>query len=144
MPTFKKLPWVSLALLLVTYITVGRLLSFLHDSWFAWVTIVVGVVVLAAFLSSPGAKFRGSSHWLKADTKAFSLIIAGAFLSVLILWRLHVFVHMLIAISSATLVRLEAQIVRLSNRQTFWMIVIVSLAGLGLGAVLQALISFQS
>jgi len=67
---------------------------------------------------NPEAKFR-DNHLFKSDTRTFFFVVAAA-LSVLILWRLHIFVHALVTISAAILVRLEAQESRLSNRQTFW------------------------
>lgn len=144
MPTLKKLPWVSVALLLVTYSTLGWVLAAFHYPWFVWVMIVVVILLLAAFLSSPGAKFRDSSHLFKSDTRTFFFVVAAAFLSVIIIWRLHIFVHALVTISAAILVRLEAQESRLSNRQTFWILAIVSLAGLALGAAAQTVIHLNS
>lgn len=140
----KKLSGVSLALLLVTYITVGRLLSDAREPVLAWVIIILGVLLQAVLLSSPRSRFRNISRFFKSDTRTFFFIVVAAFLSVVVLWRLHVFVHALIAISAATLVKLEAQAVRLTSRQTFWLLVIISLAGLGLGSILQTVVSFAS
>lgn len=143
MPTLKKLPWVSLALLLVTYSTLGWILATFHEPGFIWVIIVVLILLLAAFLSSPGAKFR-DNFLFKSPTRTFFFIVAAAFFSVIILWRLHIFVRALVTILAAILVRLEAQESRLSNRQTFWILAIISLAGLGLGAVTQTVIALNS
>lgn len=142
--SIKKLSGVSVALLLVTYITVGRLLSDAREPVLAWVIIILGILLLAVLLSSPRSRFRRISQFFKSDTRTFFFIVVAAFLSVVLLWMLHVFVHALIAISAATLVKLEAQAVSLTNRQTFWLIVIVSLVGLGLGSVLQILVSLNS
>ena len=144
MPTLKKLLWVSLALLLITYSTLGWVLAAFHYPWFVWVMIVVVIVLLAAFLSSPEAKFRDSSHLFKSDTRTFLFVVAAAFLSVIIIWMLHIFAHALVTISAAILVRLEAQESRLSNRQSFWILEVVSLAGLGLGAAAQTVIHLNS
>lgn len=143
MPTLKK-PWLSLALLLVTYSTLGWLLSAFHNPWFVWVIIVVGILLLAAALSSPRAKFKDSSRLFKSNTKNFFFVIAAAFLSAILLWRLQIFVHALVIISAATLFRLDAQTARLSNKQIFWILVIVSLAGLGLGLLAQTVIYVNS
>lgn len=143
MPTLNKLPWVSSALLMVTYSTLGWVLAAFHDPWFVWVMIVVAILLLAAFLSTPGAKFRDTDLF-KSDTRTFSFVVAAAFLSVMILWRLHIFVHALVTISAAILVRLEAQEARLSNRQTFWILASISLTGLGLGAAAQTAIYLNS
>lgn len=141
MPTWKKLPWGTLALLLVTYSTLGWLLSPFYDPWFVWVMVVVGVLLLAAWLSSPWAKTANIFVRLfKSDTRTFLVIVLGAFLSVVIITWFDVFVHALVVVSAATLFKLEAQKTGLSERQTFWLLAILSLVGLGLGAALHSLI----
>lgn len=140
----KKFPWVSLALLLVTHSTLGWLLSAFHDPWFAWVMVVVGVLLLAAVLSSPWSKIRdGFALLFKSDTRAFFIAVAAALLMVLIISCLHIFAHALVVTSADTLVRLDAQTAGLSERQAFWILAILSLVGLGLGALAQTLIYFN-
>jgi len=138
----KKLPWVSLALLLITYSTLGWQISASNNPWLIWIIIVVGALVVAALLSSPSTKLTNGSGFFKSDTRSFLFLIAGAFLSVIIIWRLHIFAHALVTISSGILFKLDAQKAGLSNRQTFWIMTIVSLAGLGLGAAVQIAIYF--
>ena len=138
MPTLKKLPWVSIALLLVTYSTLGWLLTAFHDPLFVWGIIVVGVLLLAATLSSPWSKIRDEFTWLfKSDTRALFVAVATAFLTVAIISWLHIFAHALVVISANTLVRLDAQTAGLSERHIFWILAIISLAGLALGGVAQ-------
>lgn len=133
-----KLPWTSAVLLLVTYITLGWLLSAFHYPLFVWVTIAVGVLLLSASLSSPWSKLRNDfTRLFKSDTRAFLVAVVAAFVSVLIITWLHIFVHALVVISAGTLVRLDAQAAGLSQSQTFWLLTIVSLVGLGLGGVAQ-------
>jgi len=45
---------VSFSLLLVTYIILGWLLSALHERWFVWLMVVVGVLMIIAALSARG------------------------------------------------------------------------------------------
>lgn len=140
MPTLKKFPWVSLTLLLVTYSTLGWLLTEFHDPMIVWVIVVVGILLLAAELSSSWSKIRdGLASLFKSDNRAFLFGVAGAFLSVVIITWFHIFAHALVVISAATLVKLDAQTARLSQRQTFWLLAIVSLVGLGLGRLAQHL-----
>lgn len=144
MPTLKKFPWVSLALLLVTYITLGWLLSALHAPWPVWVIVVVCVLLLAASLSSPWSKIRYSfAPLFKSDTRTFLIATLGAFLSVVVITWLPAFAHALVVVSAGTLFKLDAQTSGLSERQAFWLLAIVSLVGLGLGAVAQPLIYFN-
>jgi hypothetical protein len=140
MPTLKKFPWVSLALLLVAYTALGWLLSDFHNPLVVWVIIVTGVLLLAAALSSPWSKIRdGLARFFKSDTRAFLFAVASAFLSVVFFTWFHLFAHALVVISAGTLVRLDAQTTGLSERQVFWLLAIVSLIGLGLGGVAQRL-----
>ncbi len=141
MPTSNKLPWASLALLLVTYSTLGWLLSPFYDPWFVWVIVVVSDLLLAVWVSSPWAKITNTfARLFKSDTRAFFVIVLAAFLSVLILTWFHVFVQVLLVVCVGTLFKLDAQTARLSERQTFWLLAIFSLIGLGLGAVAHTLI----
>jgi len=140
MPTLKKLPWVSLALLLVTYITLGWILSAVNDPLPVWVIVVGAVLLLAMALSSPWSKIRdGFARIFKSDTRAFLIAVVAAFLLVVIITWLYIFAHVLVVMSVGTLVRLDTQTARWSNRQTFWFLAIVPLVGLGLGAIAQSL-----
>lgn len=131
-------------LLLAAYSTLGWLLSADRDPWFIWVITVIGVLLLATSLSSPWSKIRnGLAHLFKSDTRAFLVAVVAAFLSVAFITWLHVFVQALLVTSAGILVRLDAQTAGLSNRQTFWILVTVSLTGLILGAAAQILISFH-
>lgn len=135
MPTWKKLPWGAIALLLVTYTTLGWLLSPFYDPWFVWVIVVVAVLLLAMWLSSPWTKAPNTfTRLFKSDSRAFLVAVTLALLSVVIITWFHVFVHALVGVSSGILLRLDAQKAGLSERQTFWFLVILSLVGLGLGA----------
>ena len=140
MPTLKKFPWVSLTLLLVTYSTLGWLLTEFHDPMIVWVIVVVFILLLAAELSSPWSKIRDSlASLFKSDTRAFVFAVAIALMSVVIITWFHIFAHALVVISASTLVKLDAQTARLSQRQTFLLMAIVSLVGLGLGRLAQHL-----
>lgn len=141
MPSLKKFPWVSLALLLVTYSTLGWLLSDFDDPWFVWAIVVIGVFLIAASLSSPWSNIRnGFAGLFKSDTRAFLFTVVAAFLTVLITTWFHLFAHALVVISACTLFRLDSQTANLSQAQVFWISTIVSLAGLGLGAVAHTVI----
>lgn len=144
MPTLKLIPWVSLALLLGTYSTLGWLLSawlvYAFQTpwvgWAIWMIVVVAVLLLAAALSSPWSKLRDSfAHLVKSDTRAFLVAVIFALLSVVIITWLHIFVHILVVVAAGTLVRLDTQTAKWSNKQSFWFLAIASLISLFLGAV---------
>lgn len=134
-----KIPWVSLVLLLLTYITLGWLLEAFDDPVAAWVIIVISIFLLSTFLASPWTQLRNDLGVLfKSDTRAFFVAVLGAFLTVLIISWFHIFAHGLVAVSSATLFRLDAQTVGWSEAQIFWMLTAASIAGLVIGAVAQS------
>ncbi len=141
MSTLEKLPWISFALLLITYIILGWLLSALHERWYVWLMVAVVVLLIIALLSTPWSKIRNSFiGLLKSDGRIFFSAIAIASLSFAIVCMLHIFSYALIVIAVNILARLDAQTSGLSARQAFWILAILSLAGLELGAVAQTVI----
>jgi len=141
MLSLKKFPWFSLSLLLITYITLGWLLTASRDPWYAWVIVGVGVVLLNVLLSSPWSQIRRSlSRLLQSDTKVFLASVIAAFLSAIIVTWLHVSLHALLVIASGTLFKLDVQTAKLSASQTFWILCVVSLIGLCLGRATQFLL----
>jgi len=132
----KKFPWISLALLLGTYGIIGWQLSGLESHWILWILAAMATVLLAAAVSSPWSKVRdGFASCFTSDTKAFLIAVVIAFLSVVIITWLHIFVHILVVFSASMLVRLDVQAARWSNRRSFWLIAIASLVSLALGAL---------
>ena len=141
MPTFKNLPWLSLTLLLVTYSILGWLLSAFKGPISLWIVVIGADLLLATALSSPWSQMKdGFARLLKSDTRAFFVAVILAFLSVVIITWLQVFVHILVVIAAGILVRLDTQTAGWNNRQSFWSLAIISLASLGLGAVGQTLL----
>lgn len=144
MLTWKKIPWLSLVLLLVTYSTLGWILSAFSESWFIWMLTILGIVLLDLWLSSSWSKIR--DHFVrlfKSDSRTFLVAVAAAFLTVFIITWLHIFVHILVIISSGILARLDTQVAGLREWQVFWTLLIISLVGLGLGTIAQTLIGYS-
>ena len=141
MPTLKQAPWISLGLLLVTYSILGWLLSAFSNSWWLWASFLLCVLLSAKALSASWTTIRDSLFELfKSDSRTFLVAVTTAFLTVVIITWLHIFVHAMVAVSSGILVRLDLQTVGLSERQVFWVLLGVSLAGLGLGVAAQIVI----
>lgn len=141
MPTLKKLPWFSLALLLATYSTMGWALSALHDHWHAWGVALVSILLLNLSLSSPWSKTKSRlTNTFKSKTRTFFFTVVAAFLLVVIIAWLQVSIHALVAIASSVLFKLDVQTARMQEMQTFWALSIASLFGLALGGVAQTLI----
>lgn len=140
MPTLRNLPWVSLVLLLVTYITLGWLLAKFHDPIPVWVAVVISIFVLSTLLSSPWSHLRDDlATMFKSDSRAFTFAVLGAFSTVLIITWFHIFAHAMVITAAAILFRLDAQTVGWNEKQIFWVLIIVSLTGLALGGIVPIL-----
>lgn len=136
MTSLRKPPWLSLGLLLITYSTLGWLLSAYSNSWWPWAITVVGVLLLAKAMSSPWAIVRdGFVQLFKSDSRTFLVAVVIALLTVVIITWLHIFTHALVVISSGILVRLDTQSAGLSEPQVFVLMLVGALLGIGLGAL---------
>ena len=133
----KKLPWASLALLLLTYITFGWILSAWTLSWRAWLLTAFFVVLIALALTFPLRSiqifFAGA---LRTDTRALIFILAISFFAVVLLTWFQTFVRVLVLLSSGLLARLDLHNADFKVIPTFAIMTIVSLVGLGLGLLI--------
>jgi hypothetical protein len=130
----KKLPWASLALLLLTYITFGWILYTWTLSWRVWLLTAFFVVVIALALTFPLRStqffFAGA---LRTDTRALIFILAISFLAVVLLTWFQTFVRVLVLLSSGLLARLDLHNANFKAIPAFVIMTSTSLIGLGLG-----------
>ncbi len=156
MSRLKKFPWLSLILLLIAYSVFGWIVSQSTQSWAIWLVqqgkgwgwlleedIVSGIVyllgavsilLLVTALTAPVTLmtfFLGSS--LQSDIKGFISLLGWAFAFVLIVCWIEYFVRFLVLLAAAILARLELQKAGYNEWQTFAMLAVVCLSGLGLG-----------
>jgi hypothetical protein len=137
----KKLPWASLLLLVFTYGLFGWLISATDRSIWLWVMGASYILLIALALTAPFTLMKTFyTSWLKSDARAFLSVIVGAFVAVLIVTWLEVFVRILVLLSAAALVRLDLQTAGYNEWQCFSILVIISLTGFGLGILTQYLI----
>jgi hypothetical protein len=137
----KKLPWASLLLLLFTYGLFGWLISATEQSIWLWLMGAPYILLIALALAAPFTLMRTFyTSWLKSDTRAFLSVILGAFVAVLIITWIAVFVRILVLLSASALVRLDLQTAGYNEWQSFWILVIGSVIGFGLGVLTQYLI----
>ena len=137
----KKLPWASLLLLVFTYGLFGWLISATDRSIWLWFMGASYILLIALALAAPFTLMKTFyTSWLKSDTRAFLSVIVGAFVAVLIVTWIEVFVRVLVLLSAGALVRLDLQTAGYNEWQCFSIIVIISLTGFGLGLLTQYLI----
>lgn len=145
-----KLPLASLLLLLFTYGIFGWVvgvdarrndLTTLSDlSGLLWVDGAI-ILLVALSLTAPFKVIQNFyTSWMKSDTKAFFAVIIGAFLAVIILRWIEVFLRILVLLLAGALVRLDLQTAGYGKWQSFGILLFVSLIGFSMGLVLYQLI----
>ncbi|MGD1911736.1 MAG: hypothetical protein ACFB2X_13015 [Rivularia sp. (in: cyanobacteria)] len=132
----KKLPWVSLALVLFTYGVFGWILSHENLSIFAWLLIVIGLLFLIGALTTPWSMTSKFIRVLfNTKLKSFGVAVLSAFLFFMILARFRIFLDMMLIISATILVRLDFQTAGFGEIQAFCLTSVFSIAGLMLGVL---------
>lgn len=130
----KRLPWLSLLLLVLTYGVFGWLIAASDKSWMLWLMGAGYTLLIASALTAPWALLKGFyASFLESDSRAFVSVIVGAFLAVIIITWLGVFVRILVLISASALARLDLQTAGYNKWQAFGLLLVVALAGFGLG-----------
>lgn len=130
----KKLPWVSLTILVLTYSVFGWILSQKNLSIFAWFLIVIGLLFLIGVLTTPwSATSKFIRVLLNTKLKSFGLAVLSAFLFFMIFARFRTFLDMMLIISATILVRLDFQTAGFLEIQAFCLTCVFSITGLMLG-----------
>ncbi len=138
MSILKRVPWVPLALVLLSYSTLGWAISETKSPWWVWLLLVSGVLLLIGSLTIPWSKMTEFSLILfRSNTRTFIVAVAAAFLFFLMLAWFRVFLDTLLIISATILAKIDFQTDDFQQEQAFWITFIVSLIGLGLGAAMQ-------
>ncbi len=141
--SLKKLPILSLSLLLVAYISFGWFLSdprfpelkvFQMSISIPMVFAITWIWIICSAFISPLTSFnRFIARWFTSDTVAFMSIFMLAILATIILFWLHVFLYILTIIAAEALARVDVQTAGFENWQAFVILLLVSLTGLFLG-----------
>ncbi len=143
MSLLRRLPWLSLILLLLTYITLGWLISIspINVSWWIWLLTGLGILLLVGGLTTPWAIVTDYVRILfQSNSKSFGMTVLGAFLLFLILAKFRLFLDILLIICATMLARLDFQTSEFTEGQSFAIISTFSLAGLALGAFVEMFI----
>jgi hypothetical protein len=137
MSILKRVPWVSLALVLLSYSTLGWVISETRVPLFVWVATVVAILLLIVTLTAPWPKMTYYfSVLLQSNTRSFGVAVLAAFLFFIMIAWFRVFLDTLLIISATILVRIDFQRAGLKERLAFCTTSIFSLGGLALGALI--------
>ncbi|MEH2459335.1 hypothetical protein [Nostoc sp.] len=145
MSILKRIPWVSLALVLLSYSTLGWVISETHAPRFVWMATVIAILLLIVTVTAPWPKMTYYySILLKSNIRSFGVAVLAAFLFFLMTAWFQVFLDTLLIISATILVRIDFQRAGLRERLAFSTASIFSLGGLALGALIYKLIYSQT
>lgn len=135
MSIVKRLPWISLVLVLLSYSTLGWVLLETKAPKFVWFVVVPAVLLLVAGLTAPlSLMAKYSSILFKSNFRTFAVAVLGAFLFFLMLAWFRLFLDSLLIISAAILARIDFQVSGFKEGQAFVITSIISLIGIALGA----------
>mgnify|MGYP000302949904 FL=1 len=135
-----KLPWASLALLFLTYVTFGWLLYDWTSNRQVWLVSALGVVILGGFVSYPSRSISLSfGGFFKTDTRAFILIVLASVGSVILLTQLQLFVDVVVLCTAGLLVSLDLKVKGWSKSMSFLLIISWQLLGMSTGLYLNHL-----
>ncbi|MBD2387001.1 hypothetical protein [Cylindrospermum sp. FACHB-282] len=141
MSILKRVPWFSLALVLLSYSTLGWVISETQAPWFVWLAVVVAILLMVVSLTTPWSRVAEFySILLKSNTRSFGVAILAAFLLFVMLAWFRVFLDTLLILSATILVRIDFQVAGLRQWLVFSFTSIFSLVGLAAGVLVYKLI----
>ncbi|MDZ8032873.1 MAG: hypothetical protein RMY64_17500 [Nostoc sp. DedQUE08] len=144
MSILKRVPWVSLALVLLSYSTLGWVISETRAPIFVWVATVIAILLLIITLTAPWPRMTYYySIFLQSNTRAFAVAVLAAFLFFIMIAWFRIFLDTLLIISATILVRIDFQRAGLKEGLAFSTASIFSLGGLALGALIYKFIYSQ-
>lgn len=143
----KKLPWHSLLLLLFTdsifgwLIGASELLLESDKDLFLWLLGAGYVMLIVLALTAPLTMIQTVySSWLRSDTRALLSIIFSAFLAVILIHWIQLFIRILVLLSAGALARIDLQVAGYTPLQAFKILAVFSLTGYGLGIIAHQLV----
>ncbi|HLO88681.1 MAG TPA: hypothetical protein VK203_27240 [Nostocaceae cyanobacterium] len=141
MSILERIPFFSLALMLMSYSTLGWMISEAKAPLFIWTIAVVSILLLLVSLTVPLSKLNEYSTTLfKSNTRTFGVTILAAFLFFVMLSWFRVFLDTLLIISATILVKIDFQAARFRASLAFCLTSTCSLVGLATGAFIYRLV----
>jgi hypothetical protein len=137
MAILNRLPAISLVLVMLSYNTLGWGLSETQAPMYVWLSFILIILLLVGSLTIPWPEIsKYSSLLVRSNLRSFAFTTFGAFLFFLMLAWFQIFLDILLIISAGILARIDFQTAGFKQAETFLIIFIFSLAGLGLGKLL--------
>lgn len=130
----KRLPLLSLAILLAAYTSFSWFLIQSTATWLAWALVLTFTLLQALLLTTLFDRLKVLiGAWLKSDVGYFTLIIAVSLgVTVSVVW-FRVFGYVLVLIAAEVLARLDLQNAGFNRIQALLILTFFSLSGLAIG-----------
>ncbi|NJL61135.1 MAG: hypothetical protein HC903_03990 [Methylacidiphilales bacterium] len=137
MSIIKKIPWLSLVLALLTYCSLGWVISSVNITLIGWIGVAIAILILVGILTIPGVEFaQYSNYFFKSNTRTFVVTILAAFSLFLMIAWFRLFLDILVIIAATILVRIDFQTAGLRQVYAFGTLSFISLLGLGIGVLI--------
>jgi hypothetical protein len=130
----KKLPWLSLSLLLAAYSTFSWVLYHATVPWLVWAAALAFAIAQSLLLTTLSEGFRVFlSKWLKSDVGYFTVVLSSAFFIAFALVWIQIFSYVAVLVAAEVLARLDLQNAGFNRSQALMVLTIVSTLGLLIG-----------
>lgn len=137
----KQLPWLSSLLLILAYMGFGALLHSRHSPDLFWWLAIGYAVLESALLTIVWQPLRNFLLLgFQSDAGYTVMALMSASLAVVFVAWIQIFIYFLVMLAAALLLRVELLIRNVGNSLAFIIILVLSLAGLGLSRLTTALI----
>ncbi len=124
----------------MSYSILGWSLANAQVSLFLYLVVIAGIFLLDAILTFRLLDLKAINPWFQSDIFTFIFAILIAFLFVVFIRWINIFVHGLVLVSAGILAKLETQVYGLKKWQSFGILLIISEGGFGLGTALYILL----
>jgi len=134
----RKLSWVSIGMMVLTYGVFGWLMSAsLVSPWLPWLGACYITIVITGLTLVPLRNWRTKiDYWLQSKLRSLISLIGGAFSMVIIFSWLDLSIRILVLIAAALLVRIDLVSQGLSKKQSFYFLGIFAWGSYGLGVLI--------
>ncbi|NET14531.1 MAG: hypothetical protein F6K08_17725 [Okeania sp. SIO1H6] len=136
----KPIPLLSFTLLLMSYSIFGWSLANAQVYLFLYLVVIACIFLLDVILTFRLLDLKAISPWFQSDIFTFISAILIAFLFVVFIRWINIFIHALVLVSAGILAKLDNQVYGLKKWQSFGILLIISEGSLFLGTALYILI----
>ncbi len=138
---FKKSPYISIALMAITHINLGLILSQNSAPWWQWAMVTAFILMVAEIFASPWSVIKTIIyHWLKSDVRSFFTAMTTSLVVIVILSWFNISTYGILVFVATALARIELQNGQLNSFQEFLYLGSIGICGLLIGAGMAVLL----